>query len=720
MNLRPLLIRLKGENKPLSAENSYELGCEVWGSRPTPTITWWKGSVAMRNTREMTDPDGNKTTSILTFVPTIDDGGKYLSCRGEQSLIPDSGIEDGWKLDIYHVPVVTLELGSNLNGSTIREGVDVYFECNIKSNPWVYKVSWRHNGKILYNNIEQGTIVSNQSLVLQGVTRARAGLYTCVGSNHEGDGESNPVHLDVKFAPVCRPGQPKVYGVARQETARITCELEANPQDLQFTWKFNNTADTIDIPQSLIAMDRTRSQAAYTPMTELDYGTLMCWGKNEIGMQKEPCVYYINPAGKPDALQNCTLLNQTFDSLQVECLEGFNGGLTQEFVMEVYDITQNRKLVTNVTSRTPYFAVGGLESGLSFDIVLFATNKKGRSDFTVLQAFTLQSAEKHTASTPVFLKITPILGALIGVITALLMVTIVIVCIIRMRRRDNRDDKDADENGLSHDRRSINTSGDKASTEPLNKELGDSMDSFEEKNPDIIPQGNGEDDYQDEEKAFERLNNASTRVYSRLQSPNNIGRSSPYDSSFNIGKTNDEITYAELSLSNKQLPSLPHVVYSNHQSIPMTLIRRNEPTVYAQIDMSAKAQSMQNPSRFPLHPQLSMSTQTHPSMHQRGGIPVLPTTTIQTLSPPLQNSLLQHRSTNLHPAYLTTPRQHHQQHTPAHQHHTTADDSMHITAETPLINPRESTVPTLQPLLEANASRSLNNQQPRSITATRF
>lgn len=117
------------------------------------------------------------------------------------------------------------------------------------------------------------------------------------------------------------------------------------------------------------------------------------------------------------------------------------------------------------------------------------------------------------------------------------MVSIVIVCIIKMRRRDIRHEKDGDENTFNHDRRTINTGGDKASTEPLNKELGDSMDSFEEKNPDIIPQGNGEDDYQDEEKAFERLNNP-TRIYSRLQSVNNMERSnSPYETSFGVSKT---------------------------------------------------------------------------------------------------------------------------------------------------------------------------------------
>lgn len=89
------------------------------------------------------------------------------------------------------------------------------------------------------------------------------------------------------------------------------------------------------------------------------------------------------------------MLNETAESLQVECCAGFNGGLQQEFIMEVYD-AQSRKLVSNVTSRTPLFTVGGLESGLGFDIVLYAANKKGKSEVVRLQASTLKSAEKHT------------------------------------------------------------------------------------------------------------------------------------------------------------------------------------------------------------------------------------------------------------------------------------------------------------------------------------
>ncbi|XP_023033100.1 uncharacterized protein LOC6638446 isoform X2 [Drosophila willistoni] len=396
MNLRPLIVKLSGENRPLSAENAYQLSCVVIGSRPAPTITWWKGSTAMKNTHEIANPDGNMTTSVLTFTPTIDDRGKFLSCRAEQSMIPESGMEDGWKLDIYHIPVVSLELGTNSLNSTLREGIDVFFECNIKSNPWIYKVSWRHNGAILSNNPAEGIVVANQSLVLQNASRARSGIYTCVGSNREGDGESNPVQLDIRFAPVCRTGQKTTYSSGRHETVKVACEIDANPSEATYIWKFNATqGETVDIPASLVAVDRGRSVAHYTPMTENDYGTLLCWASNEIGDQSEPCVYTIVPAGEPDPLLNCTLLNQTSTGFQIECIEGFDGGLQQDFIMEVY-VNGTTRYPKIYKSKTPYFEVRGLVPGMGYNVFLIAHNSKGRSNATILQVYTLKDPEKQT------------------------------------------------------------------------------------------------------------------------------------------------------------------------------------------------------------------------------------------------------------------------------------------------------------------------------------
>lgn len=42
----------------------------------------------------------------------------------------------------------------------------------------------------------------------------------------------------------------------------------------------------------------TTSIVTYTPITELDYGTLLCVATNKIGRQRIPCVFHIIAAGK--------------------------------------------------------------------------------------------------------------------------------------------------------------------------------------------------------------------------------------------------------------------------------------------------------------------------------------------------------------------------------------------------------------------------------------
>lgn len=86
--------------------------------------------------------ENNQSISILEFVPGIEDDGKYLTCRAENPLIPDSVLEDKWRLNVQYQPVVNLRMGITLNPDDIKEGDDVYFECIVKANPKVYKLAW--------------------------------------------------------------------------------------------------------------------------------------------------------------------------------------------------------------------------------------------------------------------------------------------------------------------------------------------------------------------------------------------------------------------------------------------------------------------------------------------------------------------------------------------------------------------------------------------------
>ena len=83
----------------------------------------------------------------------------------------------------------------------------MYFECSVRASPAPYKITWRHNGRELSHNVAKKVIISNQSLVLQKVTRADTGVYTCTAHNSEGDGVSNSINLNIK----CKPRSSRFF-----------------------------------------------------------------------------------------------------------------------------------------------------------------------------------------------------------------------------------------------------------------------------------------------------------------------------------------------------------------------------------------------------------------------------------------------------------------------------------------------------------------------------
>lgn len=101
--------------------------------------------------------------------------------------------------------------------------------------------------------------------------------------------------------------------------------------------------------------------------------------------------------GLPEPPYNCTVSNQTSDSIDIVCKEGFDNGQSQYFMAEVTD-PDTDVLVTNMTSSKLSFKISRLTPGKSLKMNIYAVNTRGRSEAVVLETFTLESAQKHTGN----------------------------------------------------------------------------------------------------------------------------------------------------------------------------------------------------------------------------------------------------------------------------------------------------------------------------------
>lgn len=97
--------------------------------------------------------------------------------------------------------------------------------------------------------------------------------------------------------PLCKFQRVKVYPAAINDDVSVTCEVEADPDEVSFHWKVNSTVNS-DSDIKVVSSKGSKSVINFIPSSRQSYGSILCWGENFVGKQKDPCHFKIIPAGK--------------------------------------------------------------------------------------------------------------------------------------------------------------------------------------------------------------------------------------------------------------------------------------------------------------------------------------------------------------------------------------------------------------------------------------
>ncbi|XP_017035482.1 neural cell adhesion molecule 1-A isoform X5 [Drosophila kikkawai] len=415
VHLKPVRVKIITPNDLLTAGQPMPIRCESWGSYPAAKITWLLDGEPIRNaevTVHSDKEDGNITTSILTLKVTSENDNAELTCRATNPWFSGGAIEDKRIIRVAYPPTVSVHLANEDPSRLVTraEGQNVTFKCRADARPPVTGYSWFKNGMRMSGE-------STEIMHLTQLERESAGAYACGATNTEGETRSSSLTLRVQFSPRCKSGTEQTsIGAVSLHSILVKCEVDADPPDsVRFSWTYNNTRNVSPVLNSRIQSNGLASTVTYLPQTDSELITLACWASNAVGRQTTPCLVHILPANTPEAPKACELRNDTV--LEVVCVAGSDGGLSQYFMLEVVggdllysgdsgqaqgqgsnrgqfseaiglgdnEISTLNDQATSapifrMQENSPQFRLNNLEPGREYQFLVYAVNAKGRSE----------------------------------------------------------------------------------------------------------------------------------------------------------------------------------------------------------------------------------------------------------------------------------------------------------------------------------------------------
>ena len=78
-------------------------------------------------------------------------------------------------------------------------------------------------------------------------------------------------------------------------------QVDSKPKSSNYRWFFNSSETRFEIPSAESVM----SFGNYKPTSGDEHGQVLCWATNDLGEQKEPCVFNVVPLGSPSPPTDC-------------------------------------------------------------------------------------------------------------------------------------------------------------------------------------------------------------------------------------------------------------------------------------------------------------------------------------------------------------------------------------------------------------------------------
>ncbi|XP_026149975.1 nephrin isoform X2 [Mastacembelus armatus] len=288
------------------------------------------------------------------------------------------------KLDVQYAPGVRAEKDPVF----VNVGETADLICVADANPVTSNMfSWKWLGE---GEVEMGKETQEDEsglLTIYNVTRAHAGLYQCTANNGIAPPASVDVQLVVQFKPEIWKGIQWRKVASRGDgttTAEVVCQAEGIPR-VDFSWEKNGARMDFANPryEELTVREgsiHTSTVRIVNVSAVLDYAIFGCTAHNSLGEDKLDI--QLVSTNRPDPPSSFREVSVTHDSVTLEWIPGFSGGLSQRFRIRYRWEQSTSFLYMDVfPPMATTFAVTDLRPVTTYNFSVNALNAMGESDY---------------------------------------------------------------------------------------------------------------------------------------------------------------------------------------------------------------------------------------------------------------------------------------------------------------------------------------------------